>query len=109
MKVQIFPYKLKSLKMAYSEPVSAYNLSVIDVDYEAEPKEADFHNWINTKKSVYYNSVDFEPMTEYGHDCITYSSRSISRIKMRYDDVMVGVCLIDGSIHQIAAECIKFI
>lgn len=95
-KVYIYPYKKESMKMAFGKANNAYNLSGKDIDLTAKPQEAILHNWVNGKKTMYYESIEIIN--------VIFEIKSFSVIKSYEMDCLKAVVEINGAIFTIDQE-----
>ena len=90
-KIKIYPFKIESIKKWTNTDYGClYNLSVVDVDWGAEPNIVDLHGWVNGTKTEDYR--------EWRH---LFDSKGFMEYKTREVPCLMAIVVDHGEFVQI--------
>lgn len=81
IKADYYPYKKGAMEKAFKDIDSTYNLSIADVDFDAEPKVVNFMNFVDGKCTRFHKVPELRETTEFEDDMIISVFKTEWRIK----------------------------
>ena len=108
-KVLIYHYKAESLAKTFGKQAleTPHNLSGMDVDYGAKPKEGLLHNWIQGTKTEFYTEFTSLPIHEFKDGDMLIGSKTMTFTRSRQVPCLKAIVEVDGIICEYEKHLIQ--